>query len=476
MPNIPPFMSALDLAKHIRSRKISAVEATAQVLERIDATQSTLNAYITVDRDGAMRLAEEADGVAASGSDLPPLHGVPVSVKDIINTAGLRTTWGSAVMADNVPNIDATAVERLKKAGAIIVGKTMTSEFAHKLLTDAPLFGTTRNPWNPKLTPGGSSGGSAVAVAADLGPLSLATDAGASTRLPAALTGIVGLKPTLGVIPHNQVPDAFNNYIHLGLMARTAADVALMLDVVAGEHSADPHSIGVAAPNALATVLNRDDKRGDKRRVAWRPLLGNRLLDDEVRKACEQALDVFRQLGYQIDTIDEPVENAEPAWRVLQQANWAARFYTRLDEVAAKLDPSFVDGIRAGGQYTGQQLLQAIYKRTEYFRAVQRWFAKYDLVFTPTASRPPLSADHKALEPITINGADAGDMRQSWVSYLHLFNLTGHPAVSIPCGFTNAGLPVGLQIVGRWYADAEILQAASAYQRVTDWHCRTPPE
>ena len=476
MAHIPPFMSALDLAEHIRSRNILAADAMAQLLERIDATQSTLNAYITVDRHAAMRRAEEADEVAARGGDLPPLHGVPVSVKDIINTAGLRTTWGSAVMADNIPNTDAAAVERLKKAGAIIVGKTMTSEFAHKLLTDAPLFGTTRNPWNQELTPGGSSGGSAVAVAAGLGPLSLATDAGASTRLPAALTGIVGLKPTLGVIPHNQVPDAFNNYIHLGLMARTAADVALMLDVVAGGHSTDPHSIGVAAPNALATALKGDDKPGENRRVAWRPLVGNRLLDDEVRKVCEQALDVFRQLGYQIDTIDEPVENAEPAWRVLQQANWAARFYARLDEVHAKLDPSFVDGIRAGGQYTGQQLLQAIYKRTEYFRAVQQWFAKYDLILTPTASRPPLSADHKALDPITINGADAGDMRHSWVSYLHLFNLTGHPAVSIPCGFIRNGLPVGLQIVGRWYADAEILKAASAYQRVTEWHSRTPPE
>ena len=476
MSNISPFMSALDLAKHIRARNISAAAAMAQVLDRIDATQSTLNAYITVDRDVAMRRAAEADAVAARGGDLPPLHGVPVSVKDIINTAGLRTTWGSAVMKDNVPDTDAAAVERLKKAGAIIVGKTMTSEFAHKLLTDAPLFGTTRNPWDRKLTPGGSSGGSAVAVAAGLGPLSLATDAGASTRLPAALTGIVGLKPTLGVIPHNQVPDAFNNYIHLGVMARTVADAALMLDVAAGEHPTDPYSIGVPAPNALAAVLGANGKLGKKHRVAWRPLVGNRLLDDEVRKVCEQALDVFRRLGCEIDTIDEAVENAEPAWRVLQQANWAARFYARLDEVGAKLDPSFVDGIRAGGQYTGQQLLQATYKRTQHFRTVQQWFAKYDLILTPTASRPPLSADHKALEPITVNGADAGDMRQSWVSYLNLFDLTGHPAVSIPCGFTSSGLPVGLQIVGRWYADAEILQAAAAYERVTEWHRRTPSE
>lgn len=475
MSKIPLSTTAIEIAQRIRCREISSAALTAQVLARIEATQSTLNAFITVDGEGAMRRAEEADAAAKLGGPLPLLHGVPVSVKDIINTRGLRTTWGSRVMAENVPDADAVAVDRLKKGGAIIIGKTTTSEFAHKLLTDAPLFGTTRNPWDLNLTPGGSSGGSAVAVAAGLGPLSLATDAGASTRLPAALTGIIGLKPTLGVIPHNQVPDAFNNYIHLGLMARTAADAALMLDVVAGPHPSDPYSINVAAPRALAAVQTDEGKIVGKRRIAWRALVGNALLDEEVRRVCEQALDVFRDMGFEIDTIDEPIENAEPAWRVLQQANWAARFHARLDEVAAKLDPSFVDGIMAGGAYSGQQLLQATYKRTQHFRTVQQWFAKYDLVLTPTASRPPLRADHRALEPITVNGVDAGDMRQSWVSYLNLFDLTGHPAVSIPCGFTAAGLPVGLQVVGRWYADADILQVACAYQRRTDWHNKLPP-
>lgn len=269
-------------------------------------------------------------------------------MKDIINTAGLRTTWGSRLMANNVP--DAVAVERLRKAGAIIVGKTTTSEFAHKLLTDAPLFGVTRNPWD--LTPGGSSGGSAVAVAASLGPLSLATDAGASTRLPAALTGIVGLKPTLGVVPHNQVPDAFNNFIHLGLMARSVADTALMLDVIAGEHWSDPHSMGVLAPNALAAVRKGPNS---KLRIAWRPFVGNSLLDEDVRSICEQALATFEEFGCQVETSTDVIDNAEPAWRILQQSNWAARFHARIDEVAPQLDPSFVEGIKAGGAYTGQQ-------------------------------------------------------------------------------------------------------------------------
>lgn len=469
------FLPAVELAKLIRSRQISAVELTEAILARIESSQPSLNAFITVCREEAIAAARSADAALAQGKDLGPLHGVPVSVKDIINTAGIRTTWGSRTMADNVPDTDAVAVRRLKQAGAIIIGKTTTSEFAHKLMTDAPLFGTTRNPWDLRATPGGSSGGSAVAVAAGLGPLSLATDAGASTRLPAACTGIVGLKPTLGLIPHSQVPDGFNNFIHLGLMARNVADIALMLDAISGSDPSDPHSIGVARTEALAAIadVNAASLRG--LRVAWRPLAGNTLLDDEVRDACEQAVDAFRALGCHVDVQDTAIENAEPAWRVLQQSNWAARFFDRIDEVAPLLDPSFVEGIRAGGAYTGQQAMRATYKRTEHFRVVQRWFNTYDLVLTPTMSRPPLAADHTALEPIIIGGQDAGDMRQSWVPYLNLFDLTGHPAVSVPCGWSNEGLPIGLQIIGPWYQDAAVLRAATAFERVVPWGHRLPP-
>lgn len=465
------YMSAFDLARRIRAGEVSSVEVTKEILRRAQDSQPTLNAFVTLCADEALDAAAKADAARASGETVGALHGVPVSVKDIINTAGIRTTWGSRTMATNVPEADAVAVERLKDAGAIIIGKTMTPEFAHKLMTDAPMFGVTRNPWDLDFTPGGSSGGSAVAVAAGLGPLSLATDAGASTRLPAACTGIVGLKPTLGVIPHNQVPDAFNNFIHLGAMGRNVRDVALMLDVMAGPHPSDPHSISVPPPQALAGI--EGDVTG--LRIAWRPLVGNTLLDDEVRSACESCLDVYRSLGCTVDTMDEPVENAEPAWRVLQQSNWAARFFARIDEVAPQLDPSFVEGIRAGGAYSGQQLLQATYKRTRHFRMVQGWFGKYDLVLTPTASRPPLDIGHGALEPISIGGREAGDMRQTWVPYLNMFDLTGHPAVSVPCGWTEGGLPMGLQIVGPWYRDALVLRAAAALETARPWSDRIPP-
>ncbi len=468
------FMSAIELAVAIRRGDVTARTATARILDRIEKSQSTLNSYITVDFEGAMRRAEESDTIVRmNGENLPPLHGVPISVKDLINTAGIRTTSGSLLLESHVPDLDAVAVGRLKKAGANIIGKTTTSEFGHKLLTDAPLFGITRNPWDRALTPGGSSGGSAVAVAAGLGPLSLATDAGASTRLPAALTGIVGLKPTLGLVPHSQVPDAFNNFIHLGIMGRTVADVALMLDVIAGEHRSDPYSRGAKSPRALAAVRQVGAHKEIKR-AAWRPFLGNQLLDDDIRKTCERSLDIFREMGWKTDTIDDPFENAEPTWRILQQANWAARFHSQLDEIGSKLDPSFVEGIKAGAQYNGQQITHALYKRTALFRSVQEWFATYDVVLTPTCSRPPLAVEHRALEPIEINGMDAEDMRRSWVPYLNLFNLTGHPAISIPCGLSSSGLPVGLQIVGAWNEDANLLHAAAAFEQFVRFYEHAP--
>ena len=455
------FPTAADIARRVRNGEISAAQVLEGCLERIARFQPKLNAFVTVCADEARAQATAVDRTRAAGGKLGSLAGVPVSVKDILNTKGVRTAWGSRLMENNVPAEDAVAVKRLKDAGAVILGKTTTPEFAYKLLTDSPISGITRNPWNAELTPGGSSGGSAVAVAAGMGPLSLATDAGASTRLPAACCGILGLKPTLGRVPHSQVPDAFNSFIHLGVMARTVEDCELMLEAIAGPHPYDPYS------------LVSENLRSQTLRVEWRPLLGNTLLDDEVRSECEAAL---RDLGAEVRTVDEPFENAEAPWRVLQQSNWAARYFARLGEVEAKIEPGFAAGIRAGGAYTGQQLLAATVKRTELFRKVQGWFERCDLVATPTMSRPPLSATHGVDEPITVNGRPAGDMRVAWAPYLNVFNLTGHPALSVPAGFTREGLPVGLQLVARWHAEADLFAAARALEKARPWAKRVPPE
>ena len=467
------YWSAREHVHTMRARALSPVELAEAILARIEASQATLNAYITVCREEALAAARAIEQALARGETTGPLCGVPVSVKDIINTKGIRTTWGSRLMADNVPDADAVAVARLKAAGAVIVGKTTTPEFAHKLLTDAPLFGVTRNPWHLDYSPGGSSGGAAVAVAAGLGPLALATDAGASTRLPAACTATLGLKPTLGLIPHSQVPEAFNSFIHLGLIARNVGDLALMLDALAGPDASDPHSLGTAPPAAAASLARPLALKG--KRIAWRPLLGNEELDHEVRSLCEAAVAALEAEGAAVELDETPVANADAVWRVLQQSNWAARFLARIDELAPRMDPSFVEGIRAGGRYSGQEVTHAGYARTQIFRAVQRAFERWDFLLTPTAARPPLPATQKALDPIEINGKLVGDMRQHYAPYLNVFDLSGHPALSVPCGWTRAGLPVGLQIVGRWYEDAEVLRLASVLEAKRPWAERLPP-
>ena len=257
------------------------------------------------------------------------------------------------------------------------------------------------------------------------------------------------------------MPDAFNNFIHLGVMARTVADCELMLDAIAGPHPSDPYS------------LFSPQRKSERLRIEWRPLLGNTLLDDEVREQCEAAL---RHLPFELRRVDEPFENAEGPWRVLQQSNWAARYFAKLAEVESKIEPGFAAGIRAGGAYTGQQLLAATVKRTEFFRKVQGWFERCELVATPTMSRPPLAATHAVDEPITVNGKPAGDLRVAWAPYLNVFNLTGHPALSIPVGFTREGLPVGLQLVARWHAEADLFAAARILEDKLRWFERVPPE
>jgi len=467
------YTSAAELAALIARRAVSPVEAVDVVLDRIEKTQPTINAFITVCAEEAREAAKEAEAAVMRGDALAPLHGVPFAVKDLVNTAGVRTTFGSWALSDNMPSADSPAVARLKAAGAILVGKTTTPEFGHKCFTEAPLFGRTANPWNLSRTPGGSSGGAAAAVAAGLAPIGVGTDGGGSSRIPAACCGIVGFKQTLGLVPHDLTPDGFGNQSHITPMSRTVMDTALILQAMAGPHACDPHSLGLAVLDFVAAARPEGDLKAV--RIAWRPLLGNTLLSREVREACERALSAFAELGAIVEPVDDAFTSTEPIWLILTQSFWNARFRRHVAQFGNRMSDTLLRQMDNGAGHTAVALQEAMFERTRVFREIQGWFGPYDIVATPTLSRTALAIDHDFFAPIEIDGQVADTVRKAWYPYTLPFNLSGNPAVTMPCGFGADGLPIGLQLIGPHLGDAHLLRAAALFEQACPWGPARPP-
>lgn len=465
--------SARDLAAAIARRDLAPTELMAATLARAEAVQSALNAFVTIDGDRAMDAAKAADARLAAGDAAGPLFGLPVSVKDLCNTGGLRTTFGSLAYKDNVPAADCVAVARLRAAGAIVFAKTTTPEFGHKPLTEAPLFGRTLNPWDRSRTPGGSSGGAGAAVASGAGALAVGTDGGGSTRIPAAACGVVGVKQTLGVVPHDQTPDVFGLLAYVGPMTRDVADAGLMLEAMAGPDASDPHSLGRDPAGIAAAAAAPAGLKGV--RIGWRTRMGNERIDPETRAAFEASLTTLADLGADLIERDDAFENTLPVWGPLTFSIWACRFagaeQTLGDDMSSTLRHWMAEG-RAHGAVEVQRSMEA---RTRLFRQVQAWFEDIDLLATPTLAAPALPADQDPFQPVVIDGAAAGGLRDGWYPYTHPFNLTGHPAVTLPNGFTAAGLPAGgLQLVGPWLSDARLLAAAAAFEAAHGTERRRP--
>jgi aspartyl-tRNA(Asn)/glutamyl-tRNA(Gln) amidotransferase subunit A len=457
-------LSACDLASAICTRRISPVELMRETLERIERSQPILNAFITVAAEQAMDAAREAEAAVMRGDALGPLHGLPVAVKDLVPTAGIRTTWGSLIFKDHIPDRDAEVVARLKRAGAIVVGKTTTPEFGQQCLTQAPLFGRTRNAWRADRAAGGSSGGSAVAVAAGLVPLAVGTDGGGSTRIPAACNGVAGFKQGLGVVPQEYAQDGFGNISYITPMTRTVADTALMLDVMAGPDVRDPLTTGRARPGFLPALEAAGDVRDV--RIGWRALLGNKLVATDVVAACEAAL---RVLGAEVAELTAPFENPERVWFVNNGTYRMAQFGHYLREHRAIMCPTFVRQMDQIASCSAAELYEAIFARTRLYRQVQEWFETCDVAAMPTLSRTAVPIDQDFFGPIEIDGEQVENIRAAWYPYTMPFNLTGNPAISLPCGFGRDGMPVAIQLVGPPGSDARLLQVAAAFERAVGW-------
>jgi aspartyl-tRNA(Asn)/glutamyl-tRNA(Gln) amidotransferase subunit A len=458
-----------ELGRLIATKAVSPVDVTQAYLERIAKLDTTLRAFITVGAEQALEAARAAEAELATGRARGPLHGVPVGLKDLFNTAGVRTTGGSKILADSVPTEDATVVRRLREAGAVVLGKLNMHEFAYGPEGLNAHFGHARNPWDATAVriPGGSSSGSGVAVAAGLLPAALGSDTGGSIRIPAALCGITGLKPTYGrVSRHGVLPLAWS-MDHVGPMARSAADCALLLGCLAGYDPGDATSS--VLPVADYTAALTGEVKGVRVGVLRRGFLETAA--PEVRQAVEAAVELLKAQGATVDEVELPsvAEVAAASFAIVAAealAYHAEWLRTRPDDY----QPDVRERLRMGAFVTGVHYVRAQQVRALVRREVDQALARRDVLLAPAT---PIAAT--VLGESQAQLADGPtDARSALIRLTRPFNFSGHPACALPCGFTAGGLPVGMQIVGRPFDEATVLRVADAYQRATDWHRRRP--
>ena len=458
------FTPATELAAAIRARKLSPVEIADAVLARIDALNPRLNAYLTVDADGARASARAAEAAVMRGGDLPPLTGLPISIKDLEPVRGLRCTYGSRFYRDNVADVDGVAAERVKAAGGVVLGKTNTSHYGYRDTSDNLIGPPCRNPWRLDRTSGGSSGGAASAVAAGLGPFAQGSDGAGSIRIPAAFCGVFGLKPSLGRVPFWPTPDIWAARAHNGPIARTVADAALLLSVLAGPDSRDPLSID-ARPDDYAAAVRNPLAAVRGLRVAWSADFGYAAVDPEVRRLATAAAERFSALGAHVEAVDPGWDDPREAAATIWYASYAARLGDRFAEQPDWFEPELAAMIKAGLGISAVALNRALFIRTAFHAQAHRFFERYDLLLTPQmpAGAWPIEG------PLDTIGGKATPAIFDRLPFTFPFNLTGQPAASVPCGFTPDGLPAALQIVGRWHADTLVLQASAAFEQTAPW-------
>lgn len=467
--------TATELAARVRAREVSPVESVDAVLDRMAEIDPALHAYCTPTPDLARERARALADRIARGEDVGPLAGVPLGVKDLISTAGIRTTSGSPAYENFRPDEDDIVVERVVAAGAVVVGKTNASEFGYSATGRNPLFPITRNPWDVERTPGGSSAGSAAAVAAGLGPVALGSDGGGSVRVPAAHCGLVGFKAAMGRVPvwpgcrDERLPgvSGWESLEHIGPLTRTVADAALMMSVLAGPDPRDRHSIPCADVDWTTAAR---PLQGPPPRVAFSADLGYLAVDPEVRRVVDAAVTVLeKDLGWHVETVDPGWDDPGAAFAALIAADTDLTGMRRLaGQYADRMSPHLVEMLQR--PWTAEQFTDAHLARKQVANRMARLMSDHDLLVTPTTCVPPFGLDVEG--PGRIDGRAVSDA--AWLGLTSPQNLTGQPAISVPAGWTADGLPVGLQITGRHLADAHVLRAAAAFERAAPWADRWP--
>jgi aspartyl-tRNA(Asn)/glutamyl-tRNA(Gln) amidotransferase subunit A len=459
----PHELSITEAARQIERRTLSPVELVQSALDRIDQVEDRLNAFVVVTADQALEAARQAEKEIGDGGYRGPLHGIPVGIKDLYDAVGLPTTSSSAVRADHLPTEDSACVARLRDAGAVMVGKTHTHEFAYGVLTP-----TTRNPWNTGHVPGGSSGGSGAAVAAGECLMGMGTDTGGSIRIPASVCGTVGLKPTYGRVSRSGITSLCWSLDHAGPLTRTVRDAALTLQVIAGFDARDPGSAKEPVPDFTADL--DAGVRGLTLGVPTNYFFDD--VDPEVESAVRQAIGVLEAQGATLREVEIPYADQMMAVEFGVLVPEASAYH---QEMLRESGDRYTDDVRvfleAGETVLATQYIRALRVRTLVQHAFRRAFEGLDALVCPTL---PAAAAEVGQETFTFPGGREKAVIDAWVGHSAPGNVTGLPALSVPCGFTSAGLPIGLQVIGRPFDEAGVLRVGQAYESATDWGTRRP--
>ena len=466
-------MSATDLLPRLKSGEVKAATLMRAVLDRVTRLDTETNGIAHMDPDLAMAEAEARDKALAAGDAPGDLQGIPVTAKDLLKVKGLPMEMASYAFEGQIPEDDAEGIARLRRAGAIPFAKSATPEFGHKVLTDSPINGVSRNPWDLSRSCGGSSGGSGIAASMGFGPIHISSDGAGSGRIPASACGVTGLKPTWGAIPHETTPDIFGSLTVIGVMARTVPDLVLGFNAMKGPDRRDPMTFGSTTAPIHLPADPRETLKGLRLRVVMRTV--NDWLDPEVETAVQGAVQQMLDAGARdVGQIDTPVYDINNAL-IFMRGYQYARFGHLMETHGDRLDRTAKMSLTANPELTYESLAKSMKARTDIFHEVERQFDGADIYITPTITTPSLAADQKQDEPLIVDGVNHGALREAWYPYTVPQNASGHPAMSVPVGMSSAGIPIGMQIVGPWHSEERLLSIAAALEAMMPWADRWPP-